>query len=308
VATTVPRDRLRSFVDAVVASLDDTVYGADLARRVFLSRFHFDRLLAAAIGESPASFRRRLLLERAAFGLGWTGLSVSEAALEAGYGSPEAFARAFRRAFGSAPGGFRGSQREFRLPAPNGVHFHPPGGLVVPGGSERRKPMDLTDRMLEHDLWLTRRLLDIAATLPGEELDRPIDVEPFAPWSFPSETPTIREMLDRLVFSKETWTASLAGRAEAEPGGTSLDELRGRLERYGREFAAAVRDIRDRGAWDTAFVDAVCDPPQTFTFGAMVAHVLTWSAHRRYVLIGALHRLGADVGSGDPIEWERRAA
>ena len=70
-----------------------------------------------------------------------------------------------------------------------------------------------------------------------------------------------------------------------------------------------MRDIRDRGAWDTAFVDAVCDPPETFTFGAMVAHVLTWSAHRRHVTIGALRALGAEcVGSGDPIEWERRAA
>jgi AraC family transcriptional regulator len=308
VATTVPRDRLRSFVDAVIASLDDTVYGADLARRVFLSRFHFDRLLAAAIGESPAAFRRRLLLERAAFGLGWRALTVGEAAFEAGYGSPEAFARAFRRSFGSPPSGFRGTRREFRLPAPNGVHFHPPGGLLVPGGHERRRPMDLTDRMLEHDLWLTRRLIDAAAALPEEELDRPVDVEPFAPYSFPSKTPTVRDMLDRLVFSKETWTASLAGREETPRGGTSLDELRERLERSGSEFAAAVRDIRDRGAWDTAFVDAVCDPPETFTFGAMATHVLTWSAHRRHVLIGALHRLGVDVGSGDPIEWERRAA
>ena len=41
----------------------------------------------------------------------------------------------------------------------------------------------------------------------------------------------------------------------------------------------------------------------------MVAHVLTWSAHRRHVLIGALRSLGAtDTGSGDPIEWERRPA
>jgi AraC family transcriptional regulator len=48
--------------------------------------------------------------------------------------------------------------------------------------------------------------------------------------------------------------------------------------------------------------------PETFTFGAMVAHVLTWSAHRRYLTIGALRQLGAPIVSGDPIEWERRAA
>lgn len=62
----------------------------------------------------------------------------------------------------------------------------------------------------------------------------------------------------------------------------------------------AVRGIRDRNAWDTAFVDALYDPPETFTFGGMVAHVFTWSAHRRQVVVGAPRKLGADVGSGDP--------
>src|SRR6266540_2057407 len=120
--------------------------------------------------------------------------------------------------------------------------------------------------------------------------------------------PTLRTMLDRLVYSKEIWTAALAGRDQPERGGTSIDELRERHERSGEEFARAVRDIRNRNAWDTAFVDALCDPPETFTFGGMVAHVLTWSAHRRQVIVGALRNLGADVGTGDPIEWERRAA
>jgi hypothetical protein len=54
------------------------------------------------------------------------------------------------------------------------------------------------------------------------------------------------------------------------------------------------------------FVDALCQPPVSFTFGGVVAHVLTFSAHRRQVLIGALEELGVDgVEPGDPIEWER---
>jgi hypothetical protein len=39
--------------------------------------------------------------------------------------------------------------------------------------------------------------------------------------------------------------------------------------------------------------------------GTAFAHVLIRSAHRRAVLVGALRSLGADVGSGDPLEWER---
>jgi hypothetical protein len=38
--------------------------------------------------------------------------------------------------------------------------------------------VDLTDRMIEHDLWLTRQLLDAAATLPEEQLDQRFDVAP----------------------------------------------------------------------------------------------------------------------------------
>ena len=52
-ATAVGRDRLRAFVDVVVGSLDDPATGAQLAARVYLSRFHFQRLVASALGESP---------------------------------------------------------------------------------------------------------------------------------------------------------------------------------------------------------------------------------------------------------------
>jgi AraC family transcriptional regulator len=300
-ATALGSDRLKSFVDVLLGSLDDPATGAELAARAYLSRYHFQRIVASALGEAPGAFRRRLLLECAAWHL-TQGASVTEVAFEAGYGSAEAFSRAFTRAFGTAPSRYRG---DFRLPAPNGVHFHPPGGLLVPGGTERRQTMDLTDRMIEHDLWLTRKLLDAAAQLPEDKLGESCDVTPGVPHDFPQERPSV---LERLVSSKEISTAAIAGREAPSGAGRSLPELRERFERSGAEFAALVRDIRDRGAWDTAFVDAVCDPPETFTFGAMVAHVLTWSAHRRSVTIGALRRLGADTPSGDPIEWERRAA
>ena len=81
---TVARDRLRSLIDGVVESLDDPADGEKLARRVHLSRFHHDRLVAAAIGEPPGAFRRRLLLERAAHELS---RGPPEVAVRAGYGT-----------------------------------------------------------------------------------------------------------------------------------------------------------------------------------------------------------------------------
>lgn len=258
-----------------------------------VSRYHFDRIVAAALDETPGAFRRRLLLERAAHSLAG-GASVGEAALEGGYASPEAFTRAFRRAHGVAPSAFAGSGHPFRLPAPNGIHFHPPGALLVAGG-ERSDTMDLTDRLLQHDLWLTGRLLDAAEQLAAGQLSEPLDVE----------DETIGSMLERLVWSKEMWNAAVEGRPMPERREGSPECLRKRLGVAGPAFLEIVRDVRARGSWDTAFVDATCEPPESFTYGGMVAHVLTHSAHRRNVVLEALQRHGVDVADSDPLAWER---
>lgn len=289
----IARDGLRNLLDALVDSVEAGGTGEEVAARVHVSRFHFDRIVGAALDETPGAFRRRLLLERAAYSLAG-GLSVGEAALEAGYLSPEAFARAFRQAHGVAPSAFAGSGLPFRLPSPNGIHFHPPGALLVAGG-ERSDMMDLTDRLLEHDLWLTGRLLDAAEELPADTLAEPLDVE----------GETIGSMLERLVWSKEMWAAAVEGRPMPERREGSPECLRKRLGEAAPAFVEIVRGARERGAWDTAFVDATCEPPESFTYGGMAAHVLTWSAHRRHIVLEALQRNGVDVDYSDPLAWER---
>jgi AraC family transcriptional regulator len=302
------RDRLREFIDVIAASIDDPSDAEGIANRAFLSRYHFDRLVSAALGEAPGAFRRRLLLERAPWALGTQDSSVTDAAIEAGYDSVEGFGRAFARLFGMPPSRFRDAGRTFRAAAPNGIHFHPPAGLLVPGPSNGGSTMDLTDRLLEHDLWLTRRLLDHAASLSPDALDRTVWTD-WDPLPFDADEPTVRSMLSRLVWTKENWTASIAGRAVPEDGDTTIEGLRRRLDIAADEFAGIVRGIRDRGEWEAGSVDALCDPPESFTFGGMVAHVLTFSAYRREVLIKAMHRLGVtEVGIGDPVEWERSLA
>jgi transcriptional regulator GlxA family with amidase domain len=50
-------DRLRVILDLVEQSLDEpTLDGQRLADRAYLSRFHFDRLVASALGEPPGTF------------------------------------------------------------------------------------------------------------------------------------------------------------------------------------------------------------------------------------------------------------
>ena len=296
-------DRLRDVVDAVLEALDDGLEGPALAARAMLSPFHFSRLVRAGIGETPGGFRRRLLLERAAWRLG-RGASVTEASLEAGYDAVEAFSRAFARAHGVPPSRFADEPREFRLPSPNAIHFHPPGGLLLPG-QPRTRTMDLSHRLVEYDHWHSARLLDQAAHLPDEALDRAIRPG-LVLHELEGPEPDVRTMLERLVFSQEVWTAAIGGREVPSRDRRSVADLKARLSAVAPQFAALVRRVQDRNEWDDAFVDALCTPPVSFTLGSVIAHVLTVGVIRRQAVIGALRELGIqDVEARDPIEWER---
>jgi AraC-like DNA-binding protein len=303
-------DRLRDLLDLVIDSLDESdADGRALARRAHFSRDHLDRVLAGATGESPVALRRRLLLERAAWQLRTGASTPSEAATAAGYGSLAAFSRAFARAHGVPPSAFAASPRPVALDAPNGIHFHPPAGLLVPGADAAPPDAaggpalgrDLTERMVLHHLQRTRELLEIAATQPDDALERPLRPGFVAVW-FEGDEPSAALMAERLVRTLEVWVAAIVGELAPEPGGDRL----ARFDRASRAFERVARRIRDRGAWDDAFVDALCEPPESFTYGGVLAHVLTYGAVRREMLASVLRELGAAVpSSGDPIEWER---
>jgi AraC family transcriptional regulator len=288
-------DRLRELIDLVLASLDEPAAdGSLLARRAHFSRDHLDRILAAATGETPVALRRRLLLERSAWQVRTGAATPSEAASAAGFGSLAAFSRAY----GTPPSAFDGP---IELDAPNGIHFHPPAGLLIPGAPQPVAHRDLTDRMVAHHLDRVRELLEAAATLPPAELERPLRPGFVAVW-FEGEEPSAAMMAERLVFTLEIWVAAISGEPVPENGDGDL--LR-RFDRASRTFSRLARAIRDRGAWDDAFVDALCEPPQSFTYGGVLAHVLSYGAIRRETLAGVLAELGARLqSSGDPIEWE----
>ena len=154
------RDRLSALV---ANSLDTQAKTQDLARQAYQSRTQFHGLFRTVVEETPTAMRRRLLLERAAYQLGHTGISVSEVALDANYNSLEAFTRAFRRAFRISPSIYRRMRDpHFHLPASNKIHFLAPGSLTK-GGTD----MDLFDRFAGNDSWHTRRLLEIRKYFDG---------------------------------------------------------------------------------------------------------------------------------------------
>lgn len=191
---------------AVLASLDGSDTTGELARRAYRSRSQFYRLFRALIEESPGAMRRRLLLERAAWQLGRTRIPVTEIALHADYGSLEAFTRAFRRAYRVSPSLYRRmGATHIHLPAPNGFHFCVPDSRLKGGVT-----VDLFDLFSGAETWHTRRLLEHAAALSDESLDRPLNgtVAVFG-WCNPDKS--LRETLERIVQTKEVWAAAISG-------------------------------------------------------------------------------------------------
>jgi AraC-like DNA-binding protein/uncharacterized damage-inducible protein DinB len=296
-------------LSAIVAnSLDTPAKTQDLARHAYQSRTQFHRLFRAVVEESPAAMRRRLLLERAAFQLGHSGLSVTEVALDANYGSLQAFTRAFRKAFRTSPSIYRRLREpHFHLPTSNRIHFFAPGSSTK-GGND----MDLFDRFAGNDSWHTRRLLDYAQTLTDEQLDRPLlAVVELLPWR--ESNKSLRQLLENIVFTKEVWTAALSG-SDMDMNGPpqsqrSPQAMLQRLEKTDAELHRILGDIRNRSGWDDTFVDALCEPAETFTFGGVFAHIMTFNAHRRLMALEALRQLGVQTeGFGDPMEYEESVA
>ncbi|MEI7055676.1 helix-turn-helix transcriptional regulator [Nocardioides sp. CCNWLW239] len=295
------RDRLRELLDVVLDGADDGEPRTltQMAGDAYTSPYHFSRLLSRGAGEPPVAMRRRVMLERAAWQLKHGG-TVTEAAWAAGYESVEGFSRAYARAFGHPPSTAAASHW---LPAPNGIHFHPPESLWV--DSQERVLSPLTEQLVMHDVDDTRALLDqatelsedilTAVRLPGHEV---------LSWDGPEES--ILQVLEATVWSKECWVASIEGLSMPVRGGpASIGELVRRHEAVAPRWLAVVHDIERRGAWEDRLIDALCEPPESFQIGSVIAHVLTYAAHRRLLVRAMLRMAGVGVDQGDPIEWLR---
>jgi AraC family transcriptional regulator len=162
--------------------------------------------------------------------------------------------------------------------------------------------MDLLNKMVGHHIWLVGEMVSRAATLSDERLDAPIEISVEGV----DDDPTLRSLLSRLIGQMAMWNAAIAGRDydwDVERGET-IDSMRSRLASEGAAFVAQVHEVTEQGRLDETFVDALCDEPEVFTYGGMIAHVLTFAAHRRTLVAGALVDAGiTDLGAGDPMRW-----
>lgn len=303
------RDRVRELLDAVLAEYEDDALLGSLAAGAYSSPFHFSRQVSQAAGEPPAAMRRRVLLERGAWEL-QRGSTVTDAAFAAGYDSVDGFSRAFSRAYGCPPSAMpRRADRGHWLPAPNGIHFHSPTVLYVDADHEESAG-DVVALLVRHDLDDTDAVLAAAESVPDDEYRR-VRMPGHQVLEWAGEESSLADVLRHLALDKLPWLACIEGADLPEDeGGDDALTLRRRHDEISARWLAMTRDVERRGAWGDRVIDALCDPPESFLLSQIVAHTLTFSAHRRQLARWLLTQAGADIThlDPDPIMWHRRAS
>src|SRR5690242_8290498 len=100
--------RMQRVLDYIDRNLDGDLRLDTLSRVAAFSKFHFHRQFAATFGLSVHRYVQLARMKQASGRLaGEDARSVTEIAMDAGYETPDAFARAFRQRLGQSPSSFR---------------------------------------------------------------------------------------------------------------------------------------------------------------------------------------------------------
>ena len=163
--------------------------------------------------------------------------------------------------------------------------------------------MDLLDRLLGHDAWTTRQLLDRCEGLTEAQLDQEFDIG----------HRTVRATLLHIIRNVEVWSDLMAGSAVRsnagdDAHGRSVAGMTARLDRAAAGLATVARSAAQRDGWDERWLDTLDDPPAEKTFGGGIAHVVTHGMHHRAQVLYMLRKLGVrGLPEGDVLSWEQQA-
>lgn len=118
------REILAGIIEEILRSPGGLLRVPALAASAGFSRFHLARLFHRTTGETLDEFIRRIRAERAAFTLIHSDELIATVGEEVGYGSVEAFSRAFRSVFGALPTQFRKEKRSWMIDSASGIHWN----------------------------------------------------------------------------------------------------------------------------------------------------------------------------------------
>jgi len=97
------QERMNAALEYIENNLEGEIEWHKAAAEANCSTFHFLRMFEVIAGVCPGEYVRRRRLSLAALSLAAGETKVIDAALAAGYDSPDAFGRAFKREFGLSP-------------------------------------------------------------------------------------------------------------------------------------------------------------------------------------------------------------
>ncbi len=156
--------------------------------------------------------------------------------------------------------------------------------------------MDQSERLLQHDRWMTNLLFDAAAKLDDASLDQDFDIG----------HRTVRVTLDHITVGIELWTSLMSGEpARWEPNPSGVETMRQRQSVAYDQFESLARQISAEERLDETFID-----PWNYyqSMGSTILHVILHSHVHRSELLHMFQRLGfAEFTQGDPQEWEHMA-
>ena len=155
--------------------------------------------------------------------------------------------------------------------------------------------MDIIDRLLGHDSWTTRQLLQACKVLPEADLDQEFDID----------HRSLRKTFVHMIGNIEVWTDLLYQRPVQDRSGESIDDLLLRLDVISRDFVRMAREIEREQRWDDGYVDHLEQPPKLRTFGGTIGHVLTHNMHHRAQIMYLMEKVGlVEHIEGDLLSWE----
>lgn len=100
-------ERIQNAIEYIEKNLQNELKIIEISSKAYFSAFHFQRLFQAITGLSVQQYIRNRRLSEAATLLKETRKSILEIAISFGYGSQEAFTRAFVNCFGITPAKYR---------------------------------------------------------------------------------------------------------------------------------------------------------------------------------------------------------
>ena len=157
--------------------------------------------------------------------------------------------------------------------------------------------MDLLDRLLGHDAWTTRLLLERCRELTDEQLDQRFDIG----------HRSVRATMGHVIRNMEVWADLMNGEAVRVEEAQDVEGMRARLDRAAADLARAARVVAGRNGWDERFVDTLDDPVSEHSYGGGIAHVITHGMHHRAQLLYMMRKLGLEnLPEGDVLSWEQR--